>query len=63
MADDKQSYMRRQAQVEPQKDYYNPRSGKMDMGDYNRAQVYGERAKEKYLQKKSKKNSNEVPNA
>ncbi len=63
LGDGKQSYMRRQAQVEPRKDYYNPRNGKMDAGDYERAKVYGERAKQKYLQKKDKKNSNEVPNA
>lgn len=55
LGDNKHSYMRRQAQVEPKKDYYNPRNGKMDMGDYNRANIYGERAKEKYLQKGQKK--------
>jgi hypothetical protein len=35
----------------------------MEIGDYNRAQEYGEWAKKKCLEKKSKKNSNEVPNA
>lgn len=54
------SYIRRQAQVAPIKDYYNPRGGKMEQGDYERAKVYAERAKQKYL---DKKNSNEVPNA
>lgn len=63
LEDGKKSYMRRQAQVAPKTEYYNPRSGKMEMGDYQRAQEYGERAKNKYLEKKSKKNSNEVPNA
>lgn len=62
LVDGKESYMRRQAQVAPKNEYYNPRNGKMELGDYNRAQEYGERAKKKYLEKKSKKNSNEVPN-
>ena len=38
-------------------------SARLEINDFKRAQEYGERAKEKYLQKSSKKNSNEVPNA
>ncbi len=63
LGDGKQSYMRRQAQVAPQKEYYNPRGGMMELGDYQRAQEYGDRAKKKHLEKNCKKNSNEVPNA
>ena len=37
--------------------------GVMEESDYNQAKVYGERAKQKYLAEKAKKNSNEVPNA
>ena len=52
LGDGKASFMRRQAQVAPMKEYYNPQSGNMEKGDYERAKVYGNRAKEKYLAKK-----------
>lgn len=52
LGDGKESYMHRQAQVKPKGQYYRPRDGMMEIGDYNRAQEYGERAKKKYLGKK-----------
>lgn len=62
LGDGKHSYMRRQAQVAPKSEYYNPQQGRMEKSDYERAQIYGERAKQKYLVKKEQEKSNEVPN-
>ena len=62
LEDGKDSYMRRQAQVAPKKEYFNPREGKMEIVDFEQAKIYGARAKKKHLEKKCKKNSNEVPN-
>ena len=54
--DGKNSYMRRQGNVESVDSYYSPRKGTMTPKDYNQAKVYGERAKQKYLNgKKDKK--------
>ena len=60
----KQSYMRRQGTVAPQKEYNkkSERAGKMEITDYAQAEIYGERAKEKYLEKKAQKKGNDVPN-
>lgn len=59
--DGKQSYMRRQGTVAPQKEYEKERYGVMTTKDYGKAQEYGERAKQKYIEKKNKKSS-EPPN-
>lgn len=53
--DGKNSYMRRQGTVAPTGEYENPRTGTMTSKDYAQAQVYDERAKEKYIEKKNKK--------
>ncbi len=50
--DGKKSYMRRQGTVAPKKDYEKPRTGTMTSKDYAQAKVYGERAKQKHLNKK-----------
>ncbi len=57
----KNSYMHRQGTVAPKKTYIKPRTGKMTSEDLERAKQYGERAKQKYIAKKHKKN-NDVPN-
>ena len=49
--DNKESYMRRQAIVEPKRNYNNPRTGKMTFKDYSKAKEYGNKAKQKYLDK------------
>ena len=51
------SYMRRQATVARKQEYDNEseRTGKMSINDYNQAEVYAERAKQKYLNKKVQK--------
>lgn len=59
LGDGKISYMRRQGTVAPKKEYMNPRTGKMQSADYNKAKEYGNKAKQKYL---SNKKSNDVPN-
>lgn len=51
----KESYMRRQGTVDLQKNYSNPRKGKLTKKDYERALLYGQRAKEKYLKKQQEK--------
>ena len=48
----KKSYMRRQATVKPKKKYSDPIIKFMSKKDYTRALVYGNRAKEKYINKK-----------
>lgn len=48
------SYMRRQGTVDFQKNYYEPTTGKMTEEAYAQAKVYGERAKQKFLEKKEK---------
>lgn len=53
--DGKHSYMRRQGTVAPRGEYENPRKGKMTPKDYKQAKVYGERAKQKYLNEKKDK--------
>lgn len=55
--DGKQSFMRRQGTVAPKKEYTGKRSGSLTPKDYAQAKIYGERAKEKYFNKKS----NDVP--
>lgn len=59
--DGKQSYMRRQGTVASTSEYTSPRKGEMTSNDYLKAKEYGEKAKQKYLDKKYKK-SNDVPN-
>lgn len=51
----KESYMRRQGTIDLQKNYSNPRKGKLTKKDYERALLYGQRAKEKYLKKQQEK--------
>lgn len=54
--DGKQSYMRRQGTVAQKNEYSGKRKGAMTTKDYEKAKVYGERAKQKYLDcKKDKK--------
>lgn len=53
--DGKTSYMRRQGTVAPFGEYEKPRKGTMTPKDYAQAKVYGERAKEKYLNSKMNK--------
>ena len=50
--DGKTSYMRRQGTVAPRVEYEKPRSGVMAKQDYERAQFYGAKAKQKYINKK-----------
>lgn len=50
-----QAYMRRQGTVAPRNDYIEPRNGVMTDTDYAKAKEYGERAKQKYIEKKDKK--------
>lgn len=57
----KSSFMHRQGTVAPKKAYRKPRTGKMTSEDLERAKQYGERAKQKYIKNKHKKN-NDVPN-
>ena len=58
------SYMRRQATVAPKREYKknSERIGKMEITDYDQAIIYGEKAKQKYTQKKAQKKGNNVPN-
>lgn len=53
--DGKHSFMRRQGTVAPKNKYINPKIGTMTPDDYNRAVIYGERAKQKYIEKKAQK--------
>lgn len=55
--DGKQSFMRRQGTVAPKGEYSGKRNGSLTPKDYAQAKIYGERAKQKYLNKKS----NDVP--
>lgn len=50
-----ESYMRRQGTVDLQKNYSNSRKGKLTKKDYERALLYGQRAKEKYIKKRQEK--------
>lgn len=56
--DGKKSFMRRQGTVAPKGEYSGKRTGSLTQKDYDQAKTYGERAKQKYLHKKS----NGVPN-
>ena len=49
------TYLRRQATVDKKSNYFDGRSGKMSSKDYERARIYAERAKQKYLSRKKKK--------
>lgn len=54
--DGKQSYMRRQGTVAPKSEYMGQRKGTLTPKDYAQAKIYGDRAKQKYLDgKKDKK--------
>ncbi len=61
------TYMRRQATVDNQNNYYRSLKGSMVKEDYQQAMVYGNRAKAKYLSNKknngSAKRVNESPSA
>lgn len=46
------TYMRRQATIDNKSNYDYPRTGKMEEEDYKKAKEYGEKAKQKYLDKK-----------
>ena len=49
------SYMRRQGTVEPKSNYIPPeRKGKMSPKDFEKAKQYGDKAKQKYLEKTKK---------
>ncbi len=50
-----QSFMRRQGTVAPKKDYKTPQKGVMTPNDYEKAKTYGEKAKQKHLEKTRKK--------
>lgn len=50
--DGKTSFMRRQGTVAPKVEYSNKREGSLTPKDYKQAKLYGERAKQKYLNKK-----------
>ena len=52
--DGKTSYMRRQGLVAPKTEYIESRSGSMTQHDYERAQLYGTKAKKKYILDKKK---------
>lgn len=56
--DGKKSFMRKQGTVAPKGEYSGKRTGSLTQKDYDQAKTYGERAKQKYLHKKS----NDVPN-
>ena len=53
--DGKNSFMRRQGPVAPKKEYVRKRKGSMTPNDYARAKIYGDRAKQKYLDEKKNK--------
>ncbi len=53
--DGKHSYMRRQAIVAPVSEYEKPRRGTMTSKDYERAKLYAEKAKQKYIARKNNK--------
>ncbi len=53
--DGKNSFMRRQGTVAPKKEYVRKRKGSMTPNDYARAKIYGDRAKQKYLDEKKNK--------
>lgn len=59
-----QSYMRRQGTVARKQEYDNEskRVGKMSINDYAQAEIYAERAKQKYLAKKAQKKDSRQPN-
>lgn len=61
--DGKTSYMRRQGTVAPKGEYERKRNGTMTPKDFAQAVIYGERAKQKYLDKKEDKKSNDRINA
>ncbi len=50
--DGKQSYMRRQGTVAPKGEYQGSKKGSITPKDYKQAKIYGERAKQKFLNKK-----------
>lgn len=59
---EKQSYMHRQGTVAPMVEYEKREvQGALSSKDYERAKIYGDRAKQKYLNSKKQK-SNDVPN-
>lgn len=60
--DGKKSYMRRQGTVAHKNEYSGQRKGALTPKDYAQARLYGDRAKQKYLDKKDNKKSNDVPN-
>lgn len=54
--DGKQSYMRRQGTIATKSEYAGQRKGTLTPKDYAQAKIYGDRAKQKYLNgKKDKK--------
>lgn len=55
LGDAKPSYARRQGTVAPQKDYSRPRTGKLSSKDYDQIKSYGNKAKQKYIEKRDKK--------
>lgn len=52
--DNELSYMRRQGQVRLKRDYFDTKYGVMTQKDYKVAQVYANRAKEKYIKKEQR---------
>ena len=57
--DGKTAFMRRQGTVAPKGEYEKPRKGTMTPKDFEQAKVIGEKAKQKYLNKKAQKKSND----
>lgn len=53
--DGRTSYMRRQGTVAPKGEYQNQRKGTLTPKDYAQAKIYGDRAKQKYLNEKKDK--------
>ena len=53
--DGKQSYMRRQGTVASKNEYAGERKGTLTSKDYTQAKIYGNRAKQKYLDEKKNK--------
>ena len=47
--------MRRQGTVAPKKEYSGERKGKMTPRDYGKAKEYGDKAKQKYIDRKKRK--------
>lgn len=61
--DGKKSFVRRQAIVDEKSNYHGQKPGELTKKDYERVKLYGDRAKQKYLEKNENKKSNGSANA